>query len=63
MYDIPIHGILAYLDPLSGSVLVQGLLAAAAAAVVFFKMKGRQIKSLFSGRSKDEDVAEDSEAE
>lgn len=43
----------AYLDPGTGSILVQGLLAAIAGAAVAIKMYGRRIKSFFTGGKQD----------
>jgi hypothetical protein len=47
---------LAYLDPGSGAILVQLLLAGAAGAVLFLKMQGRRVMSFFSLRRKDDEV-------
>jgi hypothetical protein len=48
---------LAYLDPGSGALLLQMLVAGVAGVVVFFKYQGRRVKDFFSG-SKGE-VSED----
>lgn len=49
---------LAYLDPFSGSLLIQGLIAGALMATYFVKKKWRQLCALFGGKSK-EDSLED----
>jgi hypothetical protein len=49
-------GPLAYLDPGSGALLVQLLLAGTAGAVLFFKMQGRRVMSFFGLRRKDDEV-------
>ena len=47
---------LAYIDPGTGSFLVQGLIAAALGAVVVIKAYWHRIRSVFGGRSvKDDD--------
>jgi hypothetical protein len=46
----------AYIDPGTGSFLVQGIIAAVLGAAMVIKMYWQRIKSVFSGRSvKDED--------
>lgn len=49
---LPLAAPLAYLDPGSGSMLLQMLLAGLAGVIVFLKFQGRRLMSLFSGRSK-----------
>ncbi len=41
---------LLYLDPGSGSLLLQMLLAGAAGVIVFLKYQGRRLRGLFGGR-------------
>jgi len=43
---------LAYLDPGSGALIVQMLLAGVAGVVLFLKMQGRRVLSLFGLRRK-----------
>ena len=50
----PIPFVLLYLDPGSGSLLLQLLVAGLAGAVVFFKYQGRRLLGLFR-RSEPED--------
>lgn len=53
---------LAYLDPGSGALIVQMLLAGVAGVVLFLKMQGRRVLSLFGLRRKDEsEASEDAE--
>jgi hypothetical protein len=42
--------VLAYLDPGSGAILLQILVAGAAGVVVFLKFQGRRLKSIFTGK-------------
>ena len=49
-------GPLAYLDPGAGAILVQLLLAGTAGAVLFLKMQGRRVMSLFGLRRKDDEL-------
>ena len=51
----PIELPLAYLDPGSGALIVQMLLAGVAGVVLFFKMQGRRVLARFGLRRKDED--------
>jgi len=41
---------LAYLDPGSGAILLQIIVAGAAGIVVFVKYQGRRFKGLFTGK-------------
>lgn len=52
--DLP----LAYLDPGSGALIVQMLLAGVAGIVLFVKMQGRRVLALFGRRSKHQDPPE-----
>lgn len=45
--------VLAYLDPGSGSMLLQMLVAGVAGVIVFLKFQGRRFMSLFSRSSDD----------
>ncbi|HVS19063.1 MAG TPA: hypothetical protein VMT18_10725 [Planctomycetota bacterium] len=49
-----LHIPLAYLDPGSGALIVQMLLAGVAGLVLFLKMQGRRVLSLFGQRRKHE---------
>ena len=51
----PSHLPLAYLDPGSGALIVQMLLAGVAGVVLFFKMQGRRVLARFGLRRKDEE--------
>lgn len=51
-FDLP----LAYLDPGSGALIVQMLLAGVAGVVLFLKMQGRRVLALFGLRRKDEET-------
>jgi len=50
--------VLAYLDPGSGAILLQMLVAGVAGVVVFFKYQGRRVKSFFSGKPSAEEETE-----
>lgn len=50
----------AYLDPASGSMILQGILAGIAAVGVSIGVFWRRIKSFFSGRKKSDDKTDDS---
>ena len=47
------HADLAYIDPVSGSILIQAIVAAAAGAVAFFRRSIWAIIRRFSGRGED----------
>lgn len=47
--------VLAYLDPGSGALLVQMLLAGVAGFVLFLKLQGRRVLGLLGLRRKDEE--------
>lgn len=49
---------LAYIDPGTGSMLVQSLLAAVAAVLVFGRTLWQRVKQLFSRRKKRDDLAQ-----
>lgn len=51
IFDLP----LAYLDPGSGALIVQMLLAGVAGVVLFVKMQGRRVTAFFGRRTKDEE--------
>lgn len=57
MLPPPLHTPLAYLDPGSGALIVQMLLAGVAGVVLFLKMQGRRVLSLFGLRRKGEEQA------
>lgn len=46
----PLQPLMAYLDPLSGGMLLQVLAAAAAATFLFFKSQGRRLMGLLGSR-------------
>jgi hypothetical protein len=54
------HFYIIYIDPGSGSYLVQVIIAAVLGVAVFFKNIRMQIKSFFSRKSKDEAPPKDS---
>jgi len=49
----------AYLDPASGSMILQGILAAIAAVGVSVGIFWRRLKLIFSGEKKSEDESDD----
>ena len=58
---LPHNAILAYLDPGSGAIIVQALVAGVAGAVVFFKYQGRRIKAFFGFGPKSGETNDDSD--
>ena len=44
-YEVPVH---AYIDPGTGSMVVQGIIAAIAGAAVMIRMSWARIRGLFS---------------
>lgn len=59
----PLDPPLAYLDPGSGALIVQMLLAGVAGAVLFFKMQGRRVLAKLGLRRKDEEPPAEGGAE
>jgi hypothetical protein len=53
----------AYLDPGTGSMILQLLLGGVAGLVVIFKMYWARIKEFFGGGSKDHSSSEDNESD
>lgn len=49
---------LAYLDPATGSIILQGIIAAFATAAVTFRLWWHRFKSLFSRKGRDSDQRE-----
>ena len=54
-YNSPVY---AYLDPGTGSMLIQGLIAGAAAVMSFVSLYWHKIKSLFGKKEKDTDATD-----
>lgn len=54
------HLYILYIDPGSGSYLIQAIIAAVLGVVVYFKNIRAQIRSFFSRKNKDEDPPKDS---
>ena len=52
-----------YLDPGSGAMLVQALVAGVAGVIVFFKYQGRRVKAFFSKKPKVDGESDDRAAE
>lgn len=50
---------MAYIDPGMGSMIVQGLIAAIATGLLFFKLWWLRIKAFFSRKPQDTDKADD----
>ncbi len=44
----------AYLDPGTGSILLQGLIAGLAGGLMFIRMYWKKLKAMIAGRSRDE---------
>jgi len=55
--------VLAYLDPGSGALLVQMLLAGVAGLVLFLKLQGRRVLGFLGLRRKDEEPQQGPEGE
>ena len=51
----------AYLDPGTGSILIQGLIAAVATGLATAKFWWHRVKSFFTGGSQDEEESEESQ--
>jgi hypothetical protein len=55
LYNSPVY---AYLDPGTGSIIIQGLIAGAAAVMSFVSVYWQKIKSLFGKNEKDTDTTD-----